>query len=92
MLGAAPALHAGVGLQADELGQVLAGDEAEIFIADQRWNLAEAAPREKNGDRAEHRCRCLVCGNERQKDEQRQRVNPPETRQCSCPATKNEAR
>jgi hypothetical protein len=36
VLGAAAALDAGVGLQADELGEVLAGDEAEVFIAGER--------------------------------------------------------
>ena len=39
VLGAAAALHAGVGLQADQLGEVGAGDEAEVFIADERRNL-----------------------------------------------------
>ena len=40
---AAAALYAGVGLQADELREIGSGYEAEIFVADQRWNLAEAA-------------------------------------------------
>jgi hypothetical protein len=62
VFGAAAALDAGVGLQADELGQVFAGDEAEIFIAFERWNLAEAAAREEDGDGLRIRCRCLVCG------------------------------
>ena len=39
MFGAAAALDAGVGLQRDDLRQVLAGDEAEIFIAGQRRNV-----------------------------------------------------
>ena len=43
VLGAAATLDAGIGLQADELGQVLAGDEAEVFIAGERRNIAEAA-------------------------------------------------
>ncbi len=39
VLGAAAALDAGVGLQADELREVGAGDEAEVFIAGERRNL-----------------------------------------------------
>ena len=33
MLGAASALHAGVSLQTHDLGQILAGDQAEVFVA-----------------------------------------------------------
>ena len=42
VFGAAAAFDAGVGLQRDDLRQILAGDEAEIFVADERRNLAEA--------------------------------------------------
>ena len=33
MFGAAPALHARIGLQADDLSKVLPGHQAEVFIA-----------------------------------------------------------
>ena len=42
VLGAAAALHAGVGLQAGQPGEVYAGDEAEVLVADERRNLREA--------------------------------------------------
>jgi hypothetical protein len=94
VLGAAAALDAGVGLEADELGEVGAGDEAEVFIAGERGNLAEAAAGEKDGGRAEQQVQVLGVGNDGQKDEQRQRVKS--TREVAggglASATKNEAR
>ena len=39
VLGAAAALDAGVGLEADELREVRAGDEAEVFVAGERGDL-----------------------------------------------------
>ena len=78
VLGAAAALDAGVGLQADELGEVGAGDEAEVFIAGERRDLAEAAAGEKDGGRAENQVQVLGVGNDGQKDEQGEGVNPPE--------------
>ena len=68
VLRAAAALHAGVGLQADELREILAGDQAEIFIAHERRNLAEAAARKKNGERAQHQVQMLGVRNQRQKE------------------------
>jgi hypothetical protein len=70
VLGAAAALHAGVGLQADQLGEVGAGDQAEVFIAGERGNLAEAAAGKKDGGRAEHQVQVLGVRNERQKRQQ----------------------
>ena len=71
VLGAAAALDAGVGLQADELGEVLAGDEAEVFIAGERRNIAEAAAGEEDGDRAEDQVQMLGVWDEWQEDQQR---------------------
>src|ERR1700731_4736715 len=41
VFGAAPALDAGICLQRDELGDVLARDQAEVFIARERRDAAE---------------------------------------------------
>ncbi len=93
VLGAAAALDAGVGLQADELGEVLAGDEAEVFIADERRDLAEAAAGEEDGGRAEHQVQVLGVGDQGQEDEQREGVRPPEdARGWRSSVVKNAAR
>ena len=76
VLGAAAALHAGVGLQADELRQVLAGHEAEVLIAGERRNRAESAAREKDGGGAQHQVEMLGVRNDGQKDEQRRACAP----------------
>ena len=93
MLRAAAALHAGVGLQADQLRQVGAGDEAEVFIASERRNLREAAAREKDSDRAEQQMQVLGVRNNGQKMS-RARVCTHQRRRVGAPAsvTKNEAR
>src|SRR5579862_8427261 len=39
MLGAAPALHAGINLKRNQPGDVLAGSESEIFVSGQRRNV-----------------------------------------------------
>ena len=78
MFGAAAALDAGVGLQADELREVGSGHEAEVFIAHQRRNLAEAATRKKDGGRAENEMQVLGVRDDGQEDEQGERVCPPE--------------
>ncbi len=83
VLGAAAALHAGVGLQADQSSEVGAGDEAEVLIADEWRNLAEAAARKKDGERAQQQVQVLGVGNDGQKDEQRQGVNPPQNQNRS---------
>ena len=67
MLGAAPAFHAGECLQACDPRQVFARVEPEIFISDQRRNLAEPRPLQKHGDRAQHQVHVLGARNQRQK-------------------------
>ena len=63
MLGAAAALDARIGLQRDQLRDVLAGVEAEIFVARQRRNFAERCRASRNTVTGlSTRCRCLVCG------------------------------
>ena len=92
MLGAAAALHAGVGLQADELREVGAGDEAEVFIARERGNLREAAAGEKDGDRAEQQVQVLGVGNDGQEGEQGESVHPPEDPSGACPRRRRRRR
>ena len=65
-------------MQAYEPGEVRAGDEAEVFVAIERRNLAEAAAREKDGGRAQNQVQVLGVGNDDQKDQNGQRVDPPE--------------
>ncbi len=63
VLGAAAALHAGVGLQADELREVGSGDEAEVFVAGRVAGIWLKLPRErKTVNGLSSRCRCLVWG------------------------------
>ena len=78
MLGAAAAFDAGVGLEADELREIGAGDQAEVFIAGERRNLAEAAAGEEDGDGAQQQMEVLGVRDDGQKDEQRKSVQPPE--------------
>jgi hypothetical protein len=49
VLGAAAALDAAVGLQADELGEVLAGDQAVVLVAEERGDFGEAVALEEDG-------------------------------------------
>ncbi len=65
-------------MQADEAGQVRAGDEAEVFVARERRDLAEAAAGEKDSGRAQNQVQVLGVGNDGQKDQKGQRVDPPE--------------
>ncbi len=78
VLGAAAAFDAGVGLQADELGKILTGDETEVFIIGQRRDGAEAAAGQKYSRRAQHQVQVLGVRNQWQEDQQRQGVRPPE--------------
>ncbi len=78
MLGATAAFNAGVGLKADQLREVGSGDQAEVFIAGERRDLAEAAAGKKDGGGAEDQVQVLGVRNERQKDEDGQRMGPPE--------------
>ena len=54
-----------------------AGDEAEVFIAGERRDFAEASAGEKDGDGAEHQVKVLGVGNDRKK-RGGERVGPPE--------------
>ena len=83
VFGAAAALDAGVGLQADELGESVPGDEAEVFIADERRDFAEAAAGKKDGGRAQHQVQMLGVRDDGQEDEHGEGVSPPEDRACS---------
>ena len=78
---AAPAFDAGVRLQGRELRHVLAGVEAEVLVAFERRNAAEAAARQEHRRRTQHQVQVLGVRNQRQKDQQRQRVRPP---QATC--------
>jgi len=62
VLGAAAALNAAVGLEGDELRDVLAGYEAKVFVTGERWDLGEAVALEEDRDGESTRWRCLVCG------------------------------
>ena len=77
MLGAAAALDAGEGLQRVDARHVLAGIQAEILVAGERRNAAEALPLEEYRDRTQHQVQMLGVRNQRQEDQQRQRVQPP---------------
>ena len=78
MFGAASAFHAGVGLEGDELRQIFAGVEAEVFIADKRRDVGESSAGEKNGGGTEHQVQMLGVRDQRHEDEQGQRVGPPD--------------
>ena len=77
VLGAAPALHAGISLQRVDLGDVLAGVQAEVLVAHQRRNLAESVPPQKHGGRADQQVQVLGVRDQRQKRQQRDGVQPP---------------
>ena len=77
VLGAAAALYAGVGLEADDLREIGAGDQAEVFVAIEGRDLTEAAAGKKDGEGAEQQMQVLGVGDDGQKDEQRQGVDPP---------------
>src|SRR5436190_13689120 len=63
MFGASAAFDAGVGLQRDDLRQVLAGIQAEIVITYQRRNLRKTSASEKHRERTEHQMQVLGVGN-----------------------------
>ena len=58
------------------LRDVFAGIEPEIFVAGERRNAAETVPLEEDRDRAQHQVQMLGVRNQRQKNQQRQRVQP----------------
>ena len=78
VLRAAAALHAGERLQRVDPRHVLAGIQPEIFIAGERRNAAEALALQEHGGRAEHQVQMLGVRNQRQENQQRQRVHPPD--------------
>src|SRR5579871_5814092 len=85
MFGASSTLNARKGLQRYQLGDVLAGVEAEVFVAQKRWDLAKGVAFEKDRDRAQYQVQMFGVRDQGQKDEQRQRVSPPQ-RPTSIPA------
>src|SRR5579872_6402720 len=78
MLGAAAALDAGKGLEGDELRQVLARIEAEIFVPRERRDFAERVALQKDCSRAQNQMKMLGVRQQRQEYQDRQRVRPPE--------------
>ena len=74
--------------------EVGAGDEAEVFIAGERWDLREAAAGEKDGGGTEDEMQVLGVRNEGQKGEQGERCASTRgrARSGSVSATKKEAR
>ena len=77
VLGAAPALHAREGLQRVDARHVLARVQSEILVAGERRNPAEALPLQEHRRRTQHQVQMLGVRNQRQEDQQRQRVQPP---------------
>ena len=93
VLGAAAAFDAGIRLAGDDPREIFAGVEAEILVAGQRRDSRESAARKKDGDRAEHQMQMLGVRDQRQEDQQRQRVRPPEQlRGCAGVTHQNVAR
>src|SRR5579864_620509 len=81
MLAATAALDTSVGLQRNQLRHVLARIEAEVFVADQRRNLAEAIALQEHRNRAQHQMKMLGVRNQRHEHEEGDGVRPPQ-----CPA------
>ena len=81
VLGAAAALDATVGLEGDDLGEVFAGGEAEVFdilVRRERRDSGEAVALEEDGEGREDEVQVLGVRDERQEDEQGEGVRPPE--------------
>ena len=79
MLGAAAAFDAGVGLQGGDAREVLAGIEAEILVACERRNFAEAVALEEDRKRAQDQMQMLGVRDQRQENQQGEGVRPPAT-------------
>ena len=77
MLGAAAALDASECLQGVHARDIFAGVEAEVLVALERRYAAEALPAQEHRHRAERQVQVLGVRNQRQKRQQRQRVQPP---------------
>ncbi len=81
MFGAAAALDAGVSLQGDDLGDVAARSEAEVFhllVGGQRRNGGEAVALEQDCEWREDEVEVLGVGDQGKEEDQRQGVGPPE--------------
>src|SRR5512140_3474005 len=70
VLGAAAALDAGVGLQRDDLRQILAGIQAEIVIAYQGRDFRETAASKKHREGTQHQMQVFGVGNQGQENQQ----------------------
>ena len=75
--GTAAALDTAVRLERDQFCDVFARIEAEVFIIRERRNLAETIAARKDRKRAEYQVQMLGVGNEGQKRQNRQGVQPP---------------
>lgn len=82
MLGAAAALDAGVGLERGELREIGSSDEAEVFVSGERRNFTEASAGEEDGGGAEYEMQVLGVRNDWKKNEESERVSPPEGARC----------
>ena len=72
---------------------VFAGDQAEIFVAREFRDIAEALALQENRQRAQHQMQMFGVRDQRQKNQQRQRVGPPERVPRRCfPADGSAAR
>ena len=78
MLGAAAALDAREGLQRDQLRDVLAGIQAEVFVARERRNLAESIALQEDRHRAQQQVQMFGVRDQRQEHENGERVRPPQ--------------
>jgi hypothetical protein len=85
VFGAAATFDATVGLERDELRDIFAGHEAEVFVAVEWRDLREAVALEEDGNRADDQMKMFGVGDERKKDQEGQTAVPPSE-------TKNAAR
>ena len=80
VLGTAATFHAAIGLQRDDLGEVLASSQPEVFhvlVSRERRDGREAVALQEDGDRREDEVQVLGVGDQRQEDEQGERMRPP---------------
>ena len=78
MLGATPALDACEGLQRNQLRDILAGIQAEIFVTNQWRNLAERVAFQEHRHRTQRQVQMLGMRDQGQKRKDRKRVRPPQ--------------
>ena len=77
MLRATAAFHAGEGLQSLDSSDILARDEAEILVAGEFRDIAEERAFQKDRSGTQDQMQVLRMGDQRQEDQQRQGVGPP---------------